>query len=104
MSSNLREKIISLLYDQTRKIFGGLYQYWVLGRDKLVSSTVYKSATMLLATLQSHDMMAEFSIHEIKFHPSITSIFFRFLIMDNIYEPLQEITRMNRYIRVLRTN
>ena len=47
--------------------------------------------------------MTEFSKHRIKTDPSITSIFFRFLITAKISEPLQEIYQMKRDINVLST-
>ena len=47
--------------------------------------------------------MVEFSKHEIKHHPSIMSIFVRFIITANILEPLQEISQMKRDIKVLIT-
>ena len=52
---------------------------------------------------ESHEEMVEFSKHKIKCHPFIMSIFFRFLVTSNISEPLQEISQMKRYIKVLRT-
>ena len=54
-------------------------------------------------TLQIHELMLEFSKHQIKHHPSITSIFVRFLITANISEPLKEISQINRYIKLLST-
>ena len=62
-----------------------------------------ETPSILWAMLQSHEVMEEFSKHKIKQHPSITSIFFRFLITTNIYEPLQDIYQMKRDIKVLRT-
>ena len=97
------ENILPLLSDQLRHIFGDLYWARILGRDKLGSSTVDKTAKILWATLQSHEVMAKFSKHEIKRHLSITSIFVCFIITANLSEPLQEIYQMNRYIKVLRT-
>ena len=47
--------------------------------------------------------MVEFSKHEIKHRPSITSIFVRFIITAKILEPLQEISQMKRDIKVLIT-
>ena len=58
---------------------------------------------MMWATLHIHEVMAEFSKHEIKLHPYITYIFVRFLIMTNISEPPKEIAQMNRDIKVFRT-
>ena len=60
-------------------------------RDKLGSSTVDKTAAIIWATLQSNEVMAKLSKHEIKSHPSITSIFVCFFITAKISEPLQEI-------------
>ena len=74
-----------------------------MGRGKLGYFTVEETAIILSATLQSHEVMAEFSKHKIKLHTSITSIFFRFLITSNILEPLQDIYQMKRYIKVLST-
>ena len=54
-------------------------------------------------TLQSHELILEFSKHQIKYHPSITSIFVRFLITAKISEALQEIYQMKRDIKVLST-
>ena len=48
--------------------------------------------------------MAEFSKHKIKRHPSITSIFFRFIITAKILEPLQDIYQMKIDTKVLSTN
>ena len=45
--------------------------------------------------------MADFSKHKIKQHPSITSIFVRFLITAKISEPLQDISQMKIDIKVL---
>ena len=73
------------------------------GRYKLVSSTVEKIFIILWATLQSHYVMADFYKHEIKYQPSITSIFVRFLVTANISEPLQNIFQMNTDIKVLIT-
>ena len=47
--------------------------------------------------------MENFSQNKIKCHPSIIFIFVPFLIMANIYEPLQYITQMKRYIKILIT-
>ena len=83
------KNILSILSDQTRQIFDDLYLVSIMGRDKLSSSTVDKTATILWATLHIHEVMAEFSKHDIKRHPSITFIFVRFLITAKIYDPLQ---------------
>ena len=72
-------------------------------RDKLVSSTVYNTAVIMWAMLQIHEVMAEFSKHNIKRHPSITSIFFRFLVTSNIPDPLQENSQMKIDSKVLST-
>ena len=104
LCQGLSEKtILSLLSDQLRHIFGDLYWARILGRDKLGSSTVDKTAKILWATLQIHEVMAKFSKHEIKRHLSITSIFVRFLITANISDPLQDNSQMKRYIKVLST-
>ena len=86
------KNILSLLSDQLRYIFDNLYRDHIMGRDKLGSSTVDESATMLWAMLHMHEVMAEFYKHDIKRHPSITSIFVRFLITARILEPLQDIS------------
>ena len=75
-----------------------------MGRDKLGSYTVDETVVILWAALHSHEVMAEFSKQDIKRHPSVTSIFFRFLVTAKIYDPLQEISQMKRYIKVLITN
>ena len=94
---------LSLLSDQLMHIFDDFYRARIMGRGKLGSSTVDETATILRAVLQSHEVMVEFSKHNIKCHPSITSIFFRFLITANILEPLQEIYQMKRDIKALIT-
>ena len=83
--------ILYLLADQIRQIFDNLYWGCIIGRDKLGSSTVDKTAAIIWATIHSNGVMAELSKHKIIFHPSITSIFVRFLITAKILEPLQEI-------------
>ena len=70
-------------------------------REKLGSSTVDKTSVIMWAALQRQEVMAQFSKHEIKCHPSITPIFFRFLFTANIYEPLQDISHMKIDINVL---
>ena len=97
------KNILSLSSDQLRHIFDDLYQAWILGREKLGSSTVDKTAAILWAALHSHEVRAEFSKHEIKCHPSIISIFVRFLITANIYEPLQDISHIKKDIKALIT-
>ena len=67
------------------------------------SSTVDDTSAILWDALQSNEVTKEFSKYDIKFHPSITSIFFHFIITANISEPLQEIYQMNIDIKVLRT-
>ena len=99
----LEKKILSLLSDHPRKCFDNLYQEIIMGRGNLGSSTVNETSTIMWDALQSHEVMAEFSKHEVKCHPSITSIFSRFLITANISEPLQNISHMNRDIKVLST-
>ena len=74
-----------------------------MGRGKLGSSTIEETSVILWDTLQSHDVMAEFSKHGIKRHPSVTSIFVCFLITAKILEPLQEISQINRDVKVLST-
>ena len=97
------ENILSLLSNHMRHIFDDLYRDHILGRDKLGSSTVDKTSAILWDTLQSHELMSEFSKHDIKRHPSITFIFVCFIITANILEPLQEIYYMKRDIKVLST-
>ena len=72
-------------------------------RDKLGSSTVYKTSTILWYTLQSHKVIAEFSKQKIKCHPSNTSIFFCFVITSKIYVALQEISQMQRDNKLMST-
>ena len=55
-----------------------------MGRDPLVFSTVNWTAVILWDTLQSYEFMVDFSKHDIKRYPSITSIFVQFLIAANI--------------------
>ena len=98
MSSIIGEKILSILSKHMRHIFDDLYQAKVLRRDNLGSSTVDETTAMMLATFHSHEVMTEFSEHEIECHPSITSLFVRFLITSNISEPLQDIAQMMRDI------
>ena len=74
-----------------------------MGRGKLGSSTIEETSVILWDTLQSHDVMAEFSKHGIKRHPSVTSIFVRFLITANTLEPLQDISQIKRNIKVFST-
>ena len=69
------KNILSLLSDQPGNIFDELYQACILGREKLVSSTVDNTTTILWAVTQSHEVMEKFSKHKIKRHPSITSKF-----------------------------
>ena len=47
--------------------------------------------------------MVDLSKHDIKRHPSIKTIFVRFLITANISEPFQEISKIKRDIKVLST-
>ena len=83
------KNILSLLSYQLRQIFDDLYWVRIMGRDKLGYSTVGEIDYILWNTLQSHEVMAEFSKHKIKHHPSITSIFVCFLVTAKISEPLQ---------------
>ena len=99
----LIEKILSFLSNHPRQIFDYLYWDHILGRYKLVSSTVDKTDPILWATLQSHEVMVEFSRNDIKRHPYIMSVCSRFLVTVNILEPLQVFSKMNRDIKVLRT-
>ena len=99
----LEKNILSLLSDQLMQNFDDLYWARILGREKFVSSTVDDTATILWATIQSHELMVELSKHDIKLYPSITSIFVRILITAKILEPLQEIYQMKRDIKVLTT-
>ena len=71
--------------------------------DKLGSSTIYDTAAMLWVTLHSCEVMEDFYKHDIKRHPSITSVSIHFLSTANIYEPLQKIYHMKRDINVLST-
>ena len=72
------KNILSLLSDQLRQIFDDFYRDRIMGRKKLGSSTVDENAAILWSMLHSHEVMAEFSKHEVKCHPSITSIFSAF--------------------------
>ena len=83
------KKNLSLLSNQMRQIFDLLYQALILGKGKLDSSTVDKSTEIMWATLQGHEVMAEFSKQEIKRPPPIIYIFVRLLVTDNISEHLQ---------------
>ena len=60
----------------------------VFGRDKLDSMYVEDTAAILWDTIQSHEVMEEFSKNYGKHHPYITSIFVRLLITAKIYETL----------------
>ena len=97
------ENILPLLSDQLRHIFDDLYWGRIMGREKLGSSTVVETTTLMWDMLHSYEVMAEFSKQEIKRHPPTTSIFVRFLITANILEPLRDIYQMKRDIKVLRT-
>ena len=59
-----------------------------------------ESAWLAKPRAKSHEVMAEFSKHEIKRHPSITSIFVRFFVTAKISETLQDISQMKRDINV----
>ena len=50
----LEKQIRSLLSDQLRQIFDDLYRVRILGRNKLGSSTMDNTDSILWATLQSH--------------------------------------------------
>ena len=69
----------------------------------MVSSTVYKTPTILWSMFHSHEVMEDSSKHDIKCHPSITSIFVRFVLTGKIYEPLQDISQMKIDIILLST-
>ena len=84
------------------QIINDLHRYQVLRWEQLGSSTRYKIATMMRATLQCHEVMADVFKHYIKRHPSITSIFVYFFVTSKISEPLQETTQMKKYIKDLR--
>ena len=75
---------------------------------QFVLTTLFRSVgeyeSMMWATFHSHEVMTEFSEHEIECHPYITSLFVRFLITSNISEPLQDIAQMMRDINFLSTN
>ena len=86
-----------------RQSFDDLYWDLVFGREKLGYSTVDETTVMLWATLHNHEVTMEFYKYEIKFHPTIKYIFYRFLIMANIYKPPQEIYQIKRDIKVLST-
>ena len=86
-----------------RHILYDLYQARIMGRDKLGYSIVDETANILWATLQSHELMAEFSKNEIKRYPYVTYMFFRFLTTDKISEPLQDIYQVKRDIKVMST-
>ena len=77
-------------------MFDNLYRDRIMRRNKLGYSTVYETSTILWDTLQSQEAMEKSPKHEIKYHPSTTSIFVRLIIKANIYDPLQEISQMNR--------
>ena len=62
-----------------------------------------ETTAILWSTLQSHEIMVDLSKHDIKRHPSIKTIFVRFLITANISEPFQEISKIKRDIKVLST-
>ena len=71
-----QRKNLPFLSEHLRQIFDDLYQYRIMGWSNLGSSAVDDTAVMLWATLHSHDVMEDLSKREIKFHPSITYIFF----------------------------
>ena len=96
------KNILSLLSDKLRQIFDDLCQARILGGGGLGSSTTYNTTSILWYVLHIHEVMAEFSKHNIKRQTSITSIFVRFLITAKIYDTLQKIPYMKRDIKVLR--
>ena len=79
----------------------GFIKFRVFGRDKLDSIYVEDTASILWDTIQSHEVMEEFSKYHSKHHPYITSIFFRLLITAKIYENLREIGQKSNTPRVL---
>ena len=97
------KNILSLLSDQLRHIFYDLYLAQILGQGRLDSSNLDETAAVVWVVLQSNEVMAEFSMHDIKRHPSITSIFVSFLVTAKISESLQEIYQMKKNIKVLST-
>ena len=60
------KKILSLLSNQLRQIFDDLYWARIMVKDKLVSSTVDETSIIIWDMLQSHEVMADFSKHDIK--------------------------------------
>ena len=90
------KNILSVLSNHLRQVFDDLYWASIMGRENYVSSTVDEIPAILWTTLQSHEVMSEFYKHEIKIHPSITSIFVRFFSTANISEPLQGISQMKK--------
>ena len=90
-----------MLSDHIRKMFDNLYHAWVFGRYIIGSLVMEESAMMLWVTLQSNKVKAEFAKHEIKHHPSITSIIIIFLIIAKIYETLQENIQIKKDIKML---
>ena len=89
MSRVLREKYSLPSIQPDVAYFDDFYRASIIGRGKSGSYTVEETAAILWDTLQSHQLMVDFSKYEIKCHPSITYIFVCFLIEANIYEPLK---------------
>ena len=50
------KQIFSLLSNQLRRVFDNLYRARILGRDKLGSSTMDSTATIMWDMLQSHEV------------------------------------------------
>ena len=69
-------------------------------QNKLDYISVEDTAEILWAVIQSHEVMEDFSKHDTKHHPYITSIFVRLIIITKIYETLQEIGQNNNTPRV----
>ena len=91
------------MYGKLRQIFDDFYHARVIGQAKLGSSTVEENSVMMWVILQSHEVMAKFTKHKIKLHPSITSIFILFFIKKMISDPLKETTHMKKDIKGLIT-
>ena len=62
------KNILSLLSNQLRDIFDDLYWGLILGRGKMGYFNVDETAAMLWGTLQSHEVVTDFSKHKIKCH------------------------------------
>ena len=62
------KNILSLLSNQLREIFDDLYWGLILERGKMAYFNVDETAAMLWGTLQSHEVVTDFSKHKIKCH------------------------------------